>query len=390
MKLFVKLLINTFDNASRDKRELSVVRDLGYPIHIVAKGETNSIIQIDDWTVNCRTTRPLGQYYFLNKLNRVVSLFTWAIYVRKLNASVISCHDLIALLIGWMSTIFQKNRPLLVYDSHEFELGRNTKNRRSFLNKRLIVTLERFLIGKSRLSIMVNQSIASEVKNVYKLDTMPLVVRNIPTTWTVDYSIISAKRKYFCDKLGINQDTFLMMYHGSITTNRGIEQLLLATKEIPDCAIVILGFGIESYITSLKNLINSNSLDGKVIFHESVPLNVLWQYIGAADLGVMLDQNTCKSYYYSLPNKLFENIQAETAVLCSDFPEYRKIVIDYKIGLCCDSHDQTDIIQHIRQIKENPRLQAEFKKNLALAKQELCWENERKILVDAYTTIFNE
>ena len=90
-----------------------------------------------------------------------------------------------------------------------------------------------------------------------------------------------------------------------------------------------------------------------------------------------------KSYYYSLPNKLFENIQSLTPVICSDFPEMRRIIKKYNIGLTCDPQDISEIARCILLLKEDKKLYEKLEENLKLAKKELCWEEEKKILQEA-------
>ena len=110
--------------------------------------------------------------------------------------------------------------------------------------------------------------------------------------------------------------------------------------------------------------------------------------MGSVDLGAMIDQNICKSYYYSLPNKLFENIQAETPVISSNFPEYKRIVEGYNVGLCCDPHNVDEIVETIEKLRNDKVLYAKMKENLKIAKKELCWENEKKILIKEYSRVF--
>ena len=389
MKLFVKITASDFHHASRDKKELSVVKELGYPILVVAKGNNNGIKTIDGWLVHTRTTRPLGINRHLIQFNRCITLLSWALYIRKLKANYLSCHDLIALTIGWISTIgISKNKkPLLIYDSHEFEIGRNTNGKRSKLIGWTIQKLEEFLIKKSALTIMVNESIASEVQQTYHLKNKPLIIRNIPPYWHIKKDVCIKRRKEFCEKLNIPMDYFIAMYHGSITSNRGIEQLIYAASKVEDCRVVILGFGECDYIQKLKTFIADHDMDEKVLFVGAVPYNILWEYIGASNIGVMLDQNTCKSYYYSLPNKLFENIQAEVPILSSNFPEYKNIIENFNVGICCNSHAPLDIIKCLTIVKENLDLRENFITNTKKAKQELNWENEKEILSEAYSIL---
>jgi hypothetical protein len=55
-----------------------------------------------------------------------------------------------------------------------------------------------------------------------------------------------------------------------------------------------------------------------------------------ADYGLCLVENASLSDYYCLPNKLFEYCFAGVPVLASDFPEIRRLVEQYSLGVCCD------------------------------------------------------
>lgn len=192
MALLLKIVISKFDNENHDKRELSVVHGMGHRIIVIAKGESNKNGAIDGFEVHCRTTHPLGRAKWLVLINRVASVITWAVYARKLKPDCISCHDITALFIGWLSTWFTPtNRcPQLVYDSHEFEIGRNADGKRSKIAKWVILKMEKFLIGKSVFTIMVNGSIADEVQKMYSLKARPVVVRNIANYWNIGVFVI--------------------------------------------------------------------------------------------------------------------------------------------------------------------------------------------------------
>ena len=85
-----------------------------------------------------------------------------------------------------------------------------------------------------------------------------------------------------------------------------------------------------------------------------------------------------------LPNKFFENVQAETPIVASDFPETSRLVERYGIGLTCDPSDVAEIASCIERLREDRGLYGECKSNLKAAKRELCWERERDALEEAY------
>ena len=192
----LKICIGEWNNASRDQRELAVCRELGADVKVLAKGDRTDrgrIEMVNTFEVHRFTTRPVRR--FPTAINRILSVFDWARYARKLRPAVISGHDIGGLLIGWLSVffLFGKKRPRLVYDSHEFELGRNVD--RSKAVTLCLGLLERFLIRRSVFTIVVNQSIAQELKRVHHMKTDPVVVRNIPDKWFVDDTVCASMKK---------------------------------------------------------------------------------------------------------------------------------------------------------------------------------------------------
>jgi len=90
------------------------------------------------------------------------------------------------------------------------------------------------------------------------------------------------------------------------------------------------------------------------------------------------------NHYYMLPNKLFENIQSETPIIGSEFPEIKRIIDEYGVGLYCDPEKIESIVDCIEKLRTNSELYQNIKNNLKVAKSELCWENEKKVIEEAY------
>ena len=385
----IKLVTHEFIHESRDERELQVAHGLGFETIVMAKGDQPHREDRPYYQLHLHGTRPLGTRIHPN-INRFVSIFTWARTLKRYRADVISCHDLTALFIGWLSTRYtrKKHRPLLVYDSHEFELGRNTEGKRSVRMQKFIARLEKFLIKRSVFSIMVNDSIADEVTEIHQLEQRPIVVRNVPPYWHLDEEVITAQRQAFIEALAMPKETFLMMYHGHVFKGRGVETLMAVTKENPQVALIILGNGEASYMEELKSLSETYGIEKRVLYHPAVPVESLWRYVGAADVGMVLVPAVSKSYYYMSPNKFFENIQAQTPIICSHFPEVTKIIEAYQIGLTVDPEDIKAIGETVERLRLDSTLYEQMKTNLMAAKKVLCWEQEQHVLKDAYLKVF--
>lgn len=389
---YLKIVCAEFKNQSRDERELSVAQELKMDILVVAKGDRKKDRRMETTRSNYKlcfyTTRYLGESRFLIPLNRIFTIFLWSMRIRKLNPEIISGHDLTAYLIGYFSTRFVSNPPKLIYDAHEFEIGRNIK--RNLLQKKIIGVLEKFAIRTSDLSIVVSDSIAAKVQEKYNLNMRPLVIRNIPYSYHTNEQKSAELRKTFLKQMGLEKDTFLLMYHGGVIPNRGIEAMLNIVGSVSNTAGIVLGNGDENYLKSLKKLCKQIGIDSKVLFLEAVSQQQLGDYVGAVDLEVILIPGICESYYYMLPNKFFESIQSMTPILASNFPEVKKIIDLYDIGITCDPYDMENVCKSVSKLKDNPQMYFRLKENLIKAKKELCWEKENLKLKKSLNNIMKE
>ena len=197
MARILKICWAPWQNASRDKRELSVYRDMGHEVIVMASGEPKdrgTPDTVESFSVKRYGVEPFGKKAPI-KVNQILSLLNWSRYVCDFKPDIISGHDFTGWIVGWLAFLFRKNRPLFIYDAHEFELGRNTK--RNKIRTALIRNLERFIIKHSEFSIMVNDSIADEVQKEYRLQRRPIVVRSTPNYWKIDPDVCAKQREAF-------------------------------------------------------------------------------------------------------------------------------------------------------------------------------------------------
>lgn len=385
--LVLKVCGGTWESASRDIRELSVVKELGADVEVVAKGEhTGTIDTVAGYKVNRVSTRPLGNH-ISKRVNRIISFFIWAHFVSKFDADVISGHDILGLAIGYISNIGKKKKAQLVYDSHEFEIRKSAA--RGVVAAFMITHLERFLMKRCAFSIMVNDSIADKVKEIHKQKKRAIVIRNTPVTWNIDINEIKKVRKRIVEDLKSDSDPFIVMYHGALFRDRGIENMLRAVARLENVCAVILGNGEKQYINEIKELCNELKIDKKVLFHEAVSHKELYKYVGAANVGAVILLPVVENHIYALPNKFFENIQSLTPVIVSDFPELGKLTKKYSIGIKVNPSNVDEIAYAIEKMRTNKEFYQKCKENLEVAKKELCWENEKKELKEAYKEILH-
>lgn len=134
----------------------------------------------------------------------------------------------------------------------------------------------------------------------------------------------------------------------------------------------------------MTNLAESANLQERTFFIDEVSPEEILSYTSSADVGISPIENTCLSYYYCLPNKLFEYLMAGLPVAVSDFPEMAKIVKEYEVGEVFDPEDPQDIARAINAILRDEKKYQQYKENAKKASEVFNWENESKRLVNLY------
>lgn len=306
--------------------------------------------------------------------------FYWSAFsaAKRDKADIYHAHDLNTLPAAW----FAKKRlgGKLVYDSHELYVERNTIQKPSEFAKKSTAMLESFLLKSVDETITVNQSIAEELKNRYSIK-MPAIVMNTPA-----YNIID-KPKSLRLALNIPAGKKIIIYSGSMTFNRGLEELIQSLKYLPEYVLVLMGYGTEAYLGELKNVARSSALEDRLYFFGPVPHEEVATYLASADVGAAPIKNAALSYYLCSPNKLFEFIQAGIPVVGSNFPELTRVIAEQKIGYTFDPESPSDIAAKIQKIFEDPAMYQHMKANAKEAAKVYNWEIESQKLVGVYRSM---
>ncbi len=218
--------------------------------------------------------------------------------------------------------------------------------------------------------ITVNESIAKLFRDKYGIQVR--VIRNVP--FKNSNSIITSRTD-----LGLPEDQRIVILQGAgINVDRGAEEAVAAMQFVENAILIIVGGG--DVVPQLKEYVIAHDLSEKVLFFGKQPSDQLRKYTSVADIGLSLDKPLNINYEYSLPNKLFDYIQAGIAVLASDLVEVATIVRQYRVGEVLEQHEPQAIANHIRAMLANQEMLDAYKANAVKAAEMLCWEREKGVL----------
>jgi glycosyltransferase involved in cell wall biosynthesis len=292
--------------------------------------------------------------------------FIWHIKLALFSsrASIFFAEDIYTLPFA---VIFGKlKRVMIFYDSRELYGFLAGLNERKFVQS-FWKTVEKVFI-KHVDHIITTGDMDSDVLNEMYGVTNTVVLKNLPRFYK------PAQQTDLRNQLGISNDKKILLYQGVILKGRGIEKIFDILPDMSEFVFVLIGGGeFEDYY---KNLAVERKVIDQVLFIGKFNQENLPKLTLSADVGIALIENISKSYYYALPNKLFEYIMAEVPVIVSSLPQMKEIVDKYNVGFAVDPNNKDELITALKNLTSDEIQYKKFKQNCNRASDELNWENE--------------
>ncbi|MDY7394701.1 glycosyltransferase [Aureibaculum sp. 2210JD6-5] len=293
-----------------------------------------------------------------------LKLFFKLLFLKK---DILLSNDLDTLLPNFLiSKLFGKK---LVYDSHELftEVG-ELINRPKI--QKVWLSIEKWIFPKLKNVYTVNKSIANFYQKKYGVDVE--IVRNIaPKLQNKTVDLAFSKK--------IKGDKKMIIFQGSgINSDRGAEEAIQMMQYLENTILYIIGGG--DVFKELKVLTNSLQLEDKVIIKDKLPYDELMEYTKIADLGLSLDKSINLNYEFSLPNKVFDYIQAGIPLLISNRKEVAAIVSENKIGWIIEDVEPKKMAEKVTLIFNDNEQYQIYKENLINVADKYCWEKESEKL----------
>jgi glycosyltransferase involved in cell wall biosynthesis len=353
-----RIIITATSDISIDQRVLKVAQSChssGYDVWLIGRKQKNS---------------PSLQLPFKFKRKKLIfnrSLFFYAEYNIRIffillfsKVDILLSNDTDTLLANYLVSKIRRKK--LVFDAHEIfpELPELAHRPRA---KRFWERIENWIFPHLKHCYTVCESVAEYYNKKYLLNMK--VVRNVPY-----YSNCNDKK--LLDYAGKK----IILYQGALNMGRGLEWVIDAMPFVDDAVLVIIGDG--DIAKALKERANCLQLNEKVFFLGRIAGTELHHYTPSADLGLCLLENRGLNYYYSLPNRIFDYLQAGVPVLATDFPEIANIVKHYNTGILINRYEP----EYLAAVLNDFFAKGFDTSHFAETAKQFCWEKEEKILID--------
>jgi glycosyltransferase involved in cell wall biosynthesis len=364
-----KILFLFLGDIRYDSRCLKIIKSLsknGYDVSVLIaldesqKGQKYQITGYDAKVIPVYLKRkgrrqPFLQYY-VKAFRKII----------KHKTDLLFSAELYSLPIAFLAS--KKFKSPLYYDSRElYSHIAALKNKK--LKQWIWKTLEKFIVKRVKKVFTVNESIADILEKELKI-SKPVVLLNAPN-YTTNKNVSSLYALF-----KIPREQKILLYQGGLQSGRGIPILLDIINDLNEFSLVFLGQG-----NFQEDIINHKLYNKRIYLSTRITSEKLLEFTSSAFLGMCLIENYGKSYYLSLPNKLFEYCHCQVPVLCSNFPEMERIISKYNIGDSVNPEERDKIIEKIVSLSENNELYNKYKLNCQNAAKELNWENQEESLL---------
>lgn len=351
-----RIVISVSSDISTDQRVLKVSRtcyENGYDVLLIGRQRPNSRkLQLPYPHKRLKLWFD-SSFLFYAEFN--TRLFFQLLFAK---ADILLANDTDTLVANFLISKLRNKK--LIFDAHELFPEVPELQHRPFV-KAVWKFIENSIFPHLQHSYTVCDSIADYYHQKYNINMK--VVRNMP---------------HYAEHIHENrpkQTDKIILYQGAINVGRGLEWVIDAMPFVENGKLIIIGDGdIKNELIQKVKLAN---LTHEVEFIDKLLPEELKKYTKKATIGLCLLENMGLSYYYALPNRIFDYIQAGVPVLATSFPEISKIVGNFSTGILVDHYEPEFLAHTINQMLKSPYPTHHFNE-LAL---QFCWENEQKTLL---------
>ena len=305
--------------------------------------------------------------------------------LRKLQPDIIHANELNTLEIAVSyKQANQKKQARIIYDSHEFEAGRDKIQ--SEFERKNVAEIERNLVANVDSVITVSEGIADTLEESFGY--RPNVIFNAPS---FDFSKSDDEHWGNIRKAAnISDSTPLAVYVGRLKIGRGQEIYLEALRHAPTVHLAMVGVQPPQALYHMELLIEKFGLEGRVHFVQAVQPEHVPYFVQGANFGIVPTQNIGLSYRYAMPNKLFEMTLAGLPVIVGRLPEMQKYVEKFECGIVVDERDPIAIGRAMDELAKNGHPYKQGSEHNLMIHEGYSWQAQKKRLIEIYTDVVGD
>jgi glycosyltransferase involved in cell wall biosynthesis len=275
----------------------------------------------------------------------------------------------------------RRNHAPVIYDARDIYLeARNLAMSRG-VTRWLAARAEQRWARRAIRVITVNDAYADVMAERLRVER-PLVVMNC----SYRTEPREPRERRFHAAFGLDPARKVVLYHGGLFPERGIEQLMDAIRDVPGATLVLMGYGVLE--PELRSRALQPGLADRVRLMGAVDPADLLDWVACADVVAMPIQASTLNHRLTTPNKLFEAMAAGVPSVVSDLPGMATIVRETGCGTLVDPTDPAAIAAAVRDVIGLPdaEWQAWRRRCLAAAHETYSWEVQVARLLELYSS----
>lgn len=313
----------------------------------------------------------LPKIIWTNFLNTLAMLKT----ISQEQPHFIHANDADTLLVGTLAKIVKLNRPRLIYDSHE--IATEIIDYRRF--RAIIFLIEKTCSYFVNGFITVNEPIRRFLTRRYpRLKSHSLTLINSPL---------------LNDKIAIEPKTptkvIKFVFQGNLKSGR--------LKLVEEIAAILAKNSFKNwdltFIVRKNDIPKTSNLhkNSKIVFKDLIADRKKFLHdLSKFDIGIVPAENNCLNNYYSLPNKLFDYMEAGVATLATNLPVIKKIADQTQSGYIFNPKKKETIIAALDEIFRKPSQIKQKKLNgRKWIEKKYNWSKQERKLVRFYQKELN-
>jgi glycosyltransferase involved in cell wall biosynthesis len=369
-----KVLVISFSDLNYDgrvSRQIDFIKKKYAVTVICYQGISNNgynIVRVEKTRFTLFHKLVTGIYLLLKLYQKAYSLLyqfkSVLTFLEKENFDLIIANDVEGLPLAFLL----KKKSKIIFDAHEYA-PRHFEDKlvwRIFFQPFNAYLCKKYIPLVDRMTT-VSRGLAEEYHKNFNV--MPELITN--ATWSKNL-VPSATL----------QNKIRMVHQGGAIPSRKLELMIEMMGHLDDrftLDLILMAPQLGSARTNnyIDNLTELAQKDSRIRILPPLKSKEVVEFINQYDIGIFLLPPINFNYANTLPNKLFDFIQARLAIAIGPTPEMAEVVKEYKLGVIANDFTAQSLAEKLNAITSN-ELRA-YKINSDLAASNLCAEkNERK------------